>query len=125
MFFVYIVLSWVHIKKLKLFNSKNYFFCEKNKKRYPKKIELENINISKNCGWAPEYVNLIFKLMQQKVFDDYVIGIGRKTSIKYILQKIFSKFNLILKRYLVINKKYFRQKDIKIGYADISKIKKN
>jgi|TARA_Y100000294_G_scaffold32018_1_gene27204 hypothetical protein len=63
--------------------------------------------------------------MQQKVFDDYVIGIGRKTSIKYILQKIFSKFNLILKRYLVINKKYFRQKDIKIGYADISKIKKN
>lgn len=98
--------------------------AKKIKKGIQKKIELGNINISKDWGWAPEYVNLIYKLMQQKVFDDYVIGTGRKTSIKYILQKVFSKFNLTWKKYLVINKKYFRQKDIKISYADASKINK-
>jgi len=90
-----------------------------------KYLELGNLNISRDWGWAPEHINYIYKIIMKKKPSDYVIGTGTKTKLKVILKKIFKIKKLSLKKNLRINKKYFRPNDIISNCADINKLKKN
>ena len=95
----------------------------KNKKI--KYLELGNLNISRDWGWAPEHIKYIYKIIMKKNPSDYVIGTGTKTKLKVILKKIFKIQKLSLKKNLKINKKYFRPNDIISNCANIKKLKKN
>ena len=95
----------------------------KNKKI--KYLELGNLNISRDWGWAPEHIKYIYKIIMKKNPSDYVIGTGTKTKLKVILKKIFKIKKLSLKKNLKINKKYFRPNDIISNCANIKKLKKN
>ena len=88
-----------------------------------KKLYLGNINVIKDWGWAPEYIELIYKIMQKKNFNDYIIATGKSVSIKYVLKYIFKKYNLNWNDFVVTKKKYYRINDINESRADISKIK--
>ena len=88
-----------------------------------KKLYLGNINNIKDWGWAPEYVNLIYRIMQKNISGDFVIGTGKSVSIRYLLNLVFKVFNLNWKEFVVVNKKYIRARDINESRADISKIK--
>ena len=95
----------------------------KNKKI--KYLELGNLNISRDWGWAPEHIKYIYKIIMKTNPSDYVIGTGTKTKLKVILKKIFKIQKLSLKKNLKINKKYFRPNDIISNCANIKKLKKN
>ena len=94
----------------------------KNKKPL-RKLEVGNINISRDWSWAPEHVDFIYKIMQLKKSDDYIIGTGKSVRLKNIIYYFFRKFN-IKKSMLVINKKYIRKHDIINSKSNPKKLKK-
>jgi GDPmannose 4,6-dehydratase len=87
------------------------------------KIELGNINVSRDWGWTPEHINFIYKLMQLKKSDDYVIATGKTTSLRNLIKIIFDKYKIKIKDKIIINKRYFRNNEILSNSANIKKIK--
>jgi GDPmannose 4,6-dehydratase len=85
-----------------------------NKKIYlKKKLEVGNINIRRDWGWAPEYVEAMWLILQKKNPDDYIIATGKSVSLKKVLNESFKIKNLKYSRYIKINKKFFRKDEIK------------
>ncbi len=81
-------------------------------------LNLGNINVYRDWGWAPEFSEAIYKINNNKIPDDYVVGTGKITSLKYIIRKI-----LKLKK---IDKKFIKTNTLKsLRPADIKKIGTN
>jgi GDPmannose 4,6-dehydratase len=84
-----------------------------NKKIYlKKKLEVGNINIRRDWGWAPEYVEAMWLILQKKNPDDYIIATGKSVSLEKVLKVSFKIKNLKYRRYIKINKKFFRNDEI-------------
>jgi GDPmannose 4,6-dehydratase len=60
------------------------------------KIQLGNLDISRDWGWSPEYVEAMWLMMQQDQPRDYVIATGRMESLTYFVSKAFEYFDLDL-----------------------------
>ena len=73
-----------------------------------KYLELGNLDAQRDWGYAPEYVQAMWLMLQQKTPDDYVVGTGETYSIKYFVQKAFDVVGLNYQKYVKINKIYFR-----------------
>ena len=73
-----------------------------------KKLVLGDINSEIDWGYAKDYVEAAFNIMQLKKPDFFVIGSGKKYSVKYFVKKCFDYVNLDYRKYLKINKKLFR-----------------
>ena len=54
-----------------------------------KYLELGNLDAQRDWGYAPEYVQAMWLMLQQKTPDDYVVGTGETYSIKYFVEKAF------------------------------------
>ena len=89
-----------------------------------KYLELGNIQAKRDWGYAPEYVQAMWLMLQQPKPDDYVVGTGETYSIKYFLENAFDVLGLNYQKYLKINKKFFRPSEVDLLVADSSKIKK-
>ncbi len=76
------------------------------------KIELGNLNICRDWGWAPEYVEAMWLMMQQKEANDFVIATGRMESLTYFVEKAFAYFDLDWQQYVEINPSFFRPNEI-------------
>lgn len=87
------------------------------------KLKVGNINIIRDWGWAPEHMEYIYKIMQLKKSDDYVIGTGKSHKLKDLIFYFFKKFK-IKKKNLVINNKFLRKNDVKVSISNPSKLKK-
>ena len=88
-------------------------------------IYLGNIKSKIDWGYAKEYVEYSWKIMQKKNPDFYVIGSGKNYTVEYFLKKCFSYLGLNYKKYLKIDKKLFRPSKTRNLLADTSKAKKN
>jgi GDPmannose 4,6-dehydratase len=89
-----------------------------------KKIYLGNLDAKRDWGYAPEYVEAMWLMLQQDTPDDYVIGTGETHSVKEFLEGTFSYLNLDWKGYVEIDQKYFRPTEVEVLKADSSKAKK-
>ena len=89
-----------------------------------KYLELGNLQAKRDWGYAPEYVEAMWLMLQQKKPDDYVVGTGETKSIKYFVEKAFEAVDLNYEKYLKINKKFFRPAEVELLIADSSKITK-
>ena len=58
------------------------------------KIQLGNLDISRDWGWVPEYVKAMWLMMQQDQPRDFVIATGRMESLTYFASKAFEYFDL-------------------------------
>jgi GDPmannose 4,6-dehydratase len=76
------------------------------------KIQLGNLDICRDWGWAPEYVEAMWLMMQQKEPSDYVIATGRMESLTYFVAKAFEYFDLDWQQYVEINPSFFRPNEI-------------
>lgn len=85
------------------------------------KLEMGNVNIQRDWGWAPEYVEAMWKMLQLNRPEDFVIATGRTVSLEFFIEHAFRFFGLNYKDYLVVNPSFFRPTDIHIGSADPSK----
>ena len=89
-----------------------------------KKIYLGNLDAKRDWGYAPEYVEAMWLMLQQDKPDDYVIGTGEAHSVKEFLEGAFSYLNLDWKECVEIDPKYFRPTEVEVLKADSSKAKK-
>ncbi|MBU1152711.1 GDP-mannose 4,6-dehydratase [bacterium] len=87
------------------------------------KIYLGNLEAKRDWGYAPEYVEAMWLMLQQDKPDDYVIGTGQTHSIKEFLQEAFSYVGLNWKDYIEIDMRYFRPTEVEFLHADITKAK--
>ena len=85
------------------------------------KIFLGNIDAKRDWGFAPEYVETMWKILQQDKPDDYVIGTGKSHSVKEFLEVAFSYLNLKWKDYVEIDPRYYRPLEVEHLIADPSK----
>jgi len=89
-----------------------------------KKLYLGNLDAKRDWGFAPEYVEMMWLMLQQDKADDYVVGIGESHSVKEFVKAAFSYVGLNWKKHVLIDKKYFRPTEVSNLIADIKKVKK-
>ena len=89
-----------------------------------KKIYLGNLEAKRDWGYAPEYVETMWLMLQHESPDDYVIGTGDNHSVKEFLEEAFAYVNLDWQKYIEIDPRYFRPTEVKNLRSDPSKAKK-
>ena len=89
-----------------------------------KYLTLGSINSKRDWGYAEDYVEAMWKMLQQKKPQDFVIGTGKIHSVKDFLKIAFDYVGLDYKKYVKFDKKFMRPKDNIILNADFKKAKK-
>lgn len=84
---------------------------------------LGNIDIRRDWGWSPDYVEAMWHMMRLEKPDDYVIATGRTESLEYFVSQAFSYFGLEWQEHVRIDKDLFRPSDIGISKANPAKAK--
>lgn len=89
-----------------------------------KKIYLGNLNARRDWGYAPEYVEAIWLMMQQAEADDYVIGTGVSHSVRELVEIAFQEAGISnWQDYVDIDPRYYRPSEVDHLVADASKAK--
>jgi GDPmannose 4,6-dehydratase len=85
------------------------------------KLRLGNTAIQRDWGWAPDYVDAMWRMLQASEAGDYVIATGRTVSLEYFIEKTFAHFGLNWKDHVETDPSLLRPTDILIGKGDPSK----
>jgi GDPmannose 4,6-dehydratase len=75
------------------------------------KLELGNIEIRRDWGWAPEYVDAMWRMLAIDEPEDFVIATGQTQSLREFLEAAFKAVDLNWQQYIVINQKLMRPSD--------------
>ena len=94
------------------------------KKGLQKKIILGNINSKRDWGHAKDYVRAMWLILQQKKPADFVVGTGKQYSVKDFLKMAFKFAGLNYKKYLKIDKSYYRPADVENLISDSKKARR-
>ena len=89
-----------------------------------KYLYLGNLESKRDWGYAPEYVEAMWKILQQDKADDFVIGTGESHSVKEFLDQVFAYADLDLEKYVKIDPAYFRPTEVEVLIADTRKSEK-
>src|SRR3989339_945266 len=90
-----------------------------------KKIYLGNLESKRDWGYAPEYVEAMYLMMQQATPSDYVVGTGEAHSVKEFVEEAFKYAGISpWQEYIEISPRYMRPIEVENLIADYSKIKK-
>jgi GDPmannose 4,6-dehydratase len=85
------------------------------------KLFLGNLDAKRDWGFAGDYVEAMWLMLQQDKPDDYVIALGETHSVKEFLEKVFQKLSLDYQKYVEIDARYFRPTDVNILLGDATK----
>jgi len=88
-----------------------------------KELKLGNLSAKRDWGYAPEYVESMWLMLQQKEPDDYVIATGESHSVKDLLEKAFKVVGLDYQEYVKVDKRFLRPLDVPYLVGDYSKAK--
>jgi len=89
-----------------------------------KDLKLGNVNSKRDWGHASDYVVAMWKMLQQKEANDYVIGTGQMHSVKDFAKLAFSHVGLDYKKYIKINKNLLRPAEVDTLRANYKKAEK-
>ncbi|MBA7513646.1 GDP-mannose 4,6-dehydratase [subsurface metagenome] len=87
-------------------------------------LRLGNLDAKRDWGFAGDYVEAMWLMLQQDEPDDYVISTGLTHSVKDLLQIAFDYINLNWKDYVVVDPKFVRPAEVKLLLGDPSKARK-
>ena len=85
------------------------------------KLSLGRLDISRDWGWAPEYVEAMWLMLQQDKPQDFVIATGTTITLEEFVKAAFDQAGLNWKDHVVQDPSLFRPTDLAIGRADPSK----
>jgi GDPmannose 4,6-dehydratase len=88
------------------------------------KLFLGNLEAKRDWGYAPDFVEAMWLMLQQDVPDDYVIATGETHSVREFLEEAFGYTGLDCKKYMEIDKRYFRPLEVEFLQGDASKARK-
>jgi GDPmannose 4,6-dehydratase len=84
-------------------------------------LYLGNLDAKRDWGFAPEYVECMWRILQQEKPDDFVIGTGETHSVREYVHEAFSYAGLDTEKHVRIDPKYFRPTEVEVLIADPSK----
>lgn len=85
------------------------------------KLKLGRLDISRDWGWAPEYVEAMWLMLQQDVPEDYVIATGTTVTLEEFVAEVFRCLGLDWKDHVVVDAEFLRPTDLLVSRADPSK----
>ncbi len=88
------------------------------------KLTLGNINASRDWGFAGDYVEGMWMMLQHEKPDDWVLATGETHTVEEFLDKAFSYVNLDYKKYIETSDEYFRPNEVDYLLGDPSKAMK-
>lgn len=90
-----------------------------------KKLYLGNLDAKRDWGYAPEFCEAMWLMMQQPKPDDYVIGTGETHTVREFVELAFKEAGLNnWKQYVEIDPQYYRPAEVNVLVADTRKAKK-
>jgi len=88
------------------------------------KLYLGNLDAKRDWGFAGDYVECMWLMLQQDRPDDYVIATGETHSVREFAQKAFEKLGLNYEKYIAIDERYFRPTEADVLLGDPAKAQK-
>lgn len=89
------------------------------------KLYLGNLDAKRDWGFAKDYVEAMWLMLQQDVPDDYVIATGETYSVRQFLELVFDHAGLDVDKYVEIDERLFRPQEVPLLLGDASKAKEN
>jgi GDPmannose 4,6-dehydratase len=89
-----------------------------------KKLFMGNLDAKRDWGYAKDYVEAMWLMLQQPQPDDYVIATGETHSVREFLEMAFAYVNLNWEDYVEIDPRYFRPTEVDLLLGDASKAQK-
>jgi GDPmannose 4,6-dehydratase len=87
------------------------------------KLALGTLTIERDWGWAPEYVEAMWLMLQSQNPEDFVIGTGTSHTLQHFVESSFSYVNLDYRDYLVFESKFCRPNEISVSRSNPTKAK--
>src|SRR5919106_1959203 len=85
------------------------------------KLYLGNLDARRDWGYAPEYVEAMWLMLQQDQPEDFVIATGEAHSVREFAESAFACVGLDWKRHIEIDPRYFRPSEVEVLLGDPSK----
>jgi len=89
-----------------------------------KKLKLGNINVYRDWGWAPEYIQAMWLMLQQEVMEDYVIATGETNRLSDFVAEVFRAVNLDWNDFVAYDDRLIRPSDIEKSVGNPAKAHK-
>jgi len=89
-----------------------------------KVLYLGNLDAKRDWGFAPEYVEAMWKILQTNPAEDFVLGTGEAHSVREFVEQAFSYVDLRFEKYVEIDPRYFRPTETEELFADPGKARK-
>jgi GDPmannose 4,6-dehydratase len=87
------------------------------------KLFLGNLDAQRDWGYAPEFVEAMWMMLQQDQPDDFVIATGETHSVRELVEESFAHLDLYWQRHVEIDSRYFRPAEVDLLVGDPSKAK--
>lgn len=88
------------------------------------KLFLGNLEAKRDWGFAGDYVEAMWLMLQQEKADDYVIATGETHSVREFLDEVFGHLDLDWKKYVEVDPRYFRPTEVDLLLGDSAKARK-
>jgi GDPmannose 4,6-dehydratase len=85
------------------------------------KLRLGNTSVCRDWGWAEEYVEAMWMMLQQELPDDYIVATGHTYSLQELVQEVFACLDMDWREHVELNPDLLRPTDIMISVANPSK----
>jgi len=85
------------------------------------KLTLGNLDIARDWGWAPEYVDAMWRMLQTDAPGDFLIATGQTTALRDFVAEAFAFFDLDWQQHVVQSTEFNRPSDILVSRADPSR----
>jgi GDPmannose 4,6-dehydratase len=89
------------------------------------KIKVGNLNSLRDFGYSPDFMEAVYKMMQNEIPTDYCVGTGKLISMENFIEKCFNYVGLDYKQYIDIDEDIYRKNDTETMKANIKKINKD
>lgn len=88
------------------------------------KLYLGNLEAKRDWGYAGDFVESMWQILQQDEPDDFVIATGENHSVREFAEKVFQKLDLDYKEYVEVDQRYFRPTEVDVLLGDSTKARK-
>lgn len=88
------------------------------------KLYLGNLDAKRDWGFAKDYVEAMWLMMQHDTADDFVIATGETHTVREFLEEVFSRLGMDYREHVEVDPRYFRPTEVEILVGDASKARK-
>ena len=88
------------------------------------KLSLGNLDAKRDWGFAPDYVDAMWRMLQHRDPDDYVVATGETHSVGEFLEKAFTRVGLSWRDHVVLDQKFERPAEVDLLLGDASKARR-